>query len=197
MAIIGKLAKLAYKMTPKRKAALAKAVAASAKKRAAKKGASVVAKKGGKAVAKKVASKSSRVVKAAGRKTGKVVRKTGRAAKAASKTRLGAAVGVTAAGAGVEKATRKKANSKRNRSTAVARINQISGAVKNTGLKAGNDLVSLVKNTAKVAVGKQSKTTGLANIYKDVAASKLKITKGLAQGQLNVLRARQNKKKKK
>jgi hypothetical protein len=73
MAIIGKLAKLAYRMTPARKAALKKAVAASAKKRAAKKGASVVAKKVTKKAAvksvKKVTKVSRKVKKAAARKS--------------------------------------------------------------------------------------------------------------------------------
>jgi hypothetical protein len=59
MALIGRIARVAYKMTPKRKAALKKAVEASAKKRAmkagAKTGAKVVTKK---TVAKKVVKKS-------------------------------------------------------------------------------------------------------------------------------------------
>jgi hypothetical protein len=73
MAIIGKLAKIAYKMTPKRKAALAKAVAASAKKRALKGGGKVVAKKITKKAAvksvKKVTKVSRKVRKATARKT--------------------------------------------------------------------------------------------------------------------------------
>jgi hypothetical protein len=54
MSIIGRVAKLAYKMTPKRKAALAKAVKASALARA---------KSGAKAVAKKTASSVVKVAK--------------------------------------------------------------------------------------------------------------------------------------
>jgi len=57
MAIIGKLARLAYKMTPARKAALKKAVAASAKARAKKVGAKKLVKKSTAKVVKKSTAK--------------------------------------------------------------------------------------------------------------------------------------------
>jgi hypothetical protein len=63
MALIGRIARVAYKMTPKRKAALKKAVAASAKARSTKLGAKAVTKVATrKTVAKKIVKKS--VVKA-------------------------------------------------------------------------------------------------------------------------------------
>jgi len=59
MALIGRLARVAYKMTPKRKAALKKAVAASAKARSTKLGAKSVTKIATKkAAAKKIVKKS-------------------------------------------------------------------------------------------------------------------------------------------
>ena len=60
MGILSRIAKAAYKMTPKRKAALAKAVAASAKARALKTGAKTVAKKGAKVTAKATAKSIGR-----------------------------------------------------------------------------------------------------------------------------------------
>lgn len=62
MAILGKLAKVAYKMSPKRKAALAKAVKASAQKRALKGGAKAVTKTAKRAVGKKVGTKVGKKV---------------------------------------------------------------------------------------------------------------------------------------
>jgi hypothetical protein len=73
MALIGRIARVAYKMTPKRKAALKKAVEASAKKRAAKAGAKSVTK----VATKKVAAK--KVVKKSVAKAPKVSRKVKRA----------------------------------------------------------------------------------------------------------------------
>jgi hypothetical protein len=59
MALIGRIARVAYKMTPKRKAALKKAVAASAKSRSTKLGAKSVTKVATKkTVAKKIVKKS-------------------------------------------------------------------------------------------------------------------------------------------
>jgi len=185
MALIGRIARVAYKMTPKRKAALAKAVAASAKKR------------GSKSVAKKVVKKSSIKAAASNVKRGAKVgaAKTKTASKAVLRTNTGKIAAATAAGAGTERATRKKANSKKNKSTTIARANQIGGAFKNLGIKAATDTASVIKNTSKAIIGKQSKTKAFANIAKDVTASNLKVTAGLAKGQLNVRRAKKNKRK--
>jgi hypothetical protein len=185
MALIGKLVKVAYKMTPKRKAALAKAVAASAKKR------------GSKAVTKKVV-KTTAIKKAASsvKKTAKLTAlKTKRSTKAVLKTKAGKIAAATAGGAGVERVTSKKANSKKNKSTTIARANQIGGGLKNLGVKAATDAASVAKNVAKAAVGKQSGKKAFFNIAKDVAASNLKVSAGLVKGQLNVKRAKKNKRK--
>ena len=73
MALIGRLARVAYKMTPKRKAALKKAVAASAKARSTKLGAKSVTK----IATKKAAAK--KIVKKSVAKAPKVSRKVKRA----------------------------------------------------------------------------------------------------------------------
>ena len=73
MALIGRLARVAYKMTPKRKAALKKAVAASAKARSTKLGAKSVTK----VATKKTVSK--KIVKKSVAKAPKVSRKVERA----------------------------------------------------------------------------------------------------------------------
>lgn len=79
MALLRKLAKVAYKMTPKRKAALKKAAIASAKKRS---------KGGVKKVAKKLVGKktSKAIAKAAPKKTGAAKTASIKAAKRPAKT---------------------------------------------------------------------------------------------------------------
>ena len=189
MAIIGKIAKIAYRMTPARKAALKKAVAASAKKRAKK--------VGSKKVAKTVAKRSK--VKAAGRIVKRTVKAGARGTKKVSKkilrTKKGKLAAITAGAAGISQATKGKANSKRNKSAIIARANQVSSLVKNIGVKSVTDTYSVAKNVGKAAIGKQSKIEALGNIGKDVVKSNLRVTGGLAKGQLNVSRAKRNKRK--
>ena len=191
MALLGKIAKVAYKMTPKRKAALAKAVAASAKKRAKKAGTKVVTKTATKTVAKKSKVKvAARTVKRAAKTT---ARKTKSVTKKVLRTRAGIAGAIVGTSAGVAKATDKRANSKTNKSALIARTNQVSKGVKNLGVKAVTDTFSVYKNLGKAAIGKQTKTQAAAAIGADMVKSNLKLTNQIAQGQLNVKRARKNK----
>jgi hypothetical protein len=98
MALIGRIARVAYKMTPKRKAALAKAVAASAKKRgsksAVKKAAPKISRKVKKATARKTAISKTNKLNLKRTKTGSIDKsnfkgKSGKAIrKATYKTRL-------------------------------------------------------------------------------------------------------------
>ena len=76
MALIGKLARVAYRMTPARKRALQKAVAASAKKRATKGGSKLVKKVSTKGISKKATARLAAIKKTNGMRLTRVKKGT-------------------------------------------------------------------------------------------------------------------------
>ena len=153
-------------MSSAQKRALAKAVKASAAKRAGRKIA----------------------IKAAGRT---FARKTA----AFSRTRTGTLVKAGAAVYGVERITRKKANNKKNKSVNIARANEFTGLARAAIELDAKLLASVVKNTGKVALGMQSSKKAKRAFAGDAGVAISKYSARFAKGRVNTARAKKNLKK--
>jgi len=153
-------------MSSAQKRALMKAVKASAAKRAGRKIA----------------------IKTAGRTFAK-------SAGAFSRTRVGNTIKAGVAIYSVEKITRKKANTKKNRSVNTARLNEASGLLRETINLDAKILASVIKNTGKAALGMQSGRKAKAIVSKDVAKGFGVYGAQAAQRRLNTKRAKANLKK--
>lgn len=217
MGILSKVAKLAYKMTPKRKAALARAVRASARARASKSGVALVRKrvtrkvllaKVAKASTKKVASRSVKRVtrkvalakiaklstkKAASRSVKRVAKTTVRRTAAVARGRLGAAAVIVGGSAGAAAATQRKASSRSNRSVTVAKINRVSSTIRDAGYGSIKVTGEVVKNTVRVATGSQTVNRSVANVLAAQLKANAVLTRNYAANTANVSRARKNK----
>ena len=109
-----------------------------------------------------------------------------------SRTRPGNTLKVIGGIYGVEKLTRKKANTKKNRSVNTARLNEASGLLRETINLDAKILASVIKNTGKVALGMQTGGKAKAIVAKDVSKGFGVYGAQAAQRRLNTKRAKRN-----
>ena len=109
-----------------------------------------------------------------------------------SRTRPGNTLKVIGGIYGVEKLTRKKANTKKNRSVNTARLNEASGLLRETINLDAKILASVIKNTGKAALGMQTGAKAKAFIARDVSKGFGVYGAQAAQRRLNTKRAKRN-----